>query len=262
MKGSASRPGYRARLSLSLARKMMEINEKVITGLIAAVSAIVGAIVAAIAKGYASKQKIQELRLIYEQKLEEGYLINAREYTQAVYVPINVALTSLNFAFQNLLARKTEKGTLSEDAINKFKNESTNFQGTIKNLSERGANAFLTTELDEKLQSFCSFLYSSPSASEPVIKVIFQYFLPFIGKSRYKGHVAREAKGKWAKFFKSQKFSWEFSLFDVGFSYEAEEILAAPIGSKEFEFRFSKDFHILSSLIKEVTLGSRAKRSA
>ena len=235
------------------------MNEAVVKALIAAGSAILGAIVAAAAKGYAAKQKLQEIKLSYEQRLHEGYLEKAREYTQGVYVPLSIALTQLNFDFQILLSQKTKNGSIPSNSLQNFQKSSNQFQETIKDLAERGANAFLTTELDEKLQSFCSFLNSSSSTTESVVQQKFEFILPFIGSS-YHSEISRELKGKWARLLRSKKVSYSLNLIDIGFSYEAEEILAAPLGTGDFEMRFTRDVRLLNILIKEVTLGAKAKQ--
>ncbi|WP_185976872.1 hypothetical protein [Shewanella psychropiezotolerans] len=51
------------------------------------------------------------------------------------------------------------------------------------------------------------------------------------------------------------------SMGGLGVSYEAKEVLAAPLASKDFEERFVRDSHIINVLIKEVTLGAKAKNS-
>ncbi|WP_185976873.1 hypothetical protein [Shewanella psychropiezotolerans] len=44
----------------------------------------------------------------------------------------------------------------------------------------KGAGAFLTTELDEKLQSFGSFLDESKDAEHPTLKMVLGFALPFL----------------------------------------------------------------------------------
>lgn len=129
------------------------MDPKIITGIIAAISAIIGAVIAAVAKGYSSRQKIQELKYQYETKLRDGYLERARDFTADVYVPLSIALAKLGFAFQNFRSKK--KG--ENDIHGTFKDEINEFLSVTQELASRGANAFLTTDLDESLQGFCSF---------------------------------------------------------------------------------------------------------
>ena len=80
------------------------MDPKTITGLIAAGSALAGAVITAIAKGYTSRQKLNELRFEYENRLKAGYLEKAREYTTGVYVPLSISLAKLGFSYQNFRA--------------------------------------------------------------------------------------------------------------------------------------------------------------
>ena len=51
------------------------------------------------------------------------------------------------------------------------------FLSSISDLATQGANAFLTTDLDETLQGFCSFLTSSRIAKEPQLKIVVRFGL-------------------------------------------------------------------------------------
>ena len=158
--------------------------------------------------------------------------------------------------FQNFRAQidgkdKTEAKNTLVSVINEF-------LASVTELSSKGANAFLTAELDEKLLAFCSFLSESKSAEFPALKMIIGFSLPFFG-SGYKDEVEKKISGKFARRLWSPKLS--VSVGGLGVSYEAKEILAAPIDSKDFEERFVRDYHLINVLIKEVTLGAKAKHN-
>ena len=53
-----------------------------------------------------------------------------------------------------------------------------------------------------------------------------------------------------------------FSQFGVIVKFDGEMILAAPIGSSDFEETFSYCISVLMLLIKEVTLGARLEKNA
>ncbi len=221
--------------------------------IIAAISVIIGALLGVLGKAISSRQKIRELNSVYANKLQECYLEAAKDYTVSVYVPISIALSNLSHAF---LIYRADSG---EENLASFKEAIDVFVEKILELSGKGASAFLTTELDEKLQAFFSFVRDSKDATEPTIKMIFEVKLPYIG-GRYNDRIERRAKGKVARSFWSPRMS--ISLGVIGASFEATEILSAPIGSRDFEERFVRDSHVVNVLIKEVTLGANARVGA
>jgi len=235
----------------------MDISDpKVITAITVAASGIVGAAIGAYSKAVSSKQKINELKENYNQKLQDTYLENARKYTESVYVPLSISLSNLGYMFQSFRAQTNDND--KTDAKDKFDSVISEFLATMTELSSRGANAFLTAELDEKLLAFCSFLSESKSVDFPAIKMIVGFSLPFLG-SGYKDEVEKRISGKYARRLWSPKLS--LSVGGFGVSYEAKEILAAPLDSKDFEERFVRDYHLINVLIKEVTLGAKAKHN-
>jgi len=229
------------------------MDAKVITAGIAAISAIVASIVTAIASGFSSRQKLRELSFQYETRLRDGYLEKARDYTTMVYVPICIALSKLDFAFQHFRSTPT-----TDEVVAEFKTRIGEFIETFHELSSRGANAFMTTDLDETIQRFLSFLASSVTAQNPILKVV----MKFSANTLWTGtdtQFERVVSGTKLKYFKSRPVSLQLGPF--GFAYEGEEIVSAPISSVEFAERFSKDTHLINVLIKEVTLGSVARKS-
>lgn len=229
----------------------MEI--KLVTALVAAAAAIVGAIVGAISKGYAAQQKLRELEFEYEKRLQANYLENARAYLASVYVPLSISLTQLNTEFHTYRANVTVEG-----AEDRFRKAICQFSEELRELGERGANAFLTTDLDETLQGFSQFLTGSETTKnvniKAVIKIGVQAF-PFIWPLGKKSEFALQ--GERARRFRSSPIGIDFA--GLSFAYEADEILEAPLDSTEFESRFVRDVHTLNVLVKEVTLGSRAR---
>ena len=145
------------------------MDQKLITGLIAAGAAIAGAVITAIAKGYTSRQKLNELRFEYENRLRDGYLAKAQEYTSSLYVPLSIALAKLGSAYQNFHASTRDN---KAEFLDIFEHEVDSFLLSVSELATQGANAFLTTDLDEILQSFCSFLSASRTAEKPQLRVV------------------------------------------------------------------------------------------
>lgn len=169
------------------------MDPKIITGLIAAGSALAGAVITAIAKGYTSRQKLIELRFEYENRLKAGYLEKAREYTTGVYVPLSISLAKLGFSYQNFRA---STGDNQAELLSVFLSEVDSFLSSISDLATQGANAFLTTDLDETLQGFCSFLTSSRIAKEPQLKIVVRFGLSTNERNaQIAGLVRREWEG-------------------------------------------------------------------
>jgi hypothetical protein len=232
----------------------MDIDQKVITGLFAAVSAITGAVITAIAKGYTSRQKLNELRFEYENRLQDGYLEKAREYTKGIYVPLSISLTKLDFAYRNFRASTTDTKT---ELLGLFMKEVDAFVLSVSKLSEQGANAFLTTDLDTSLQGFCSFLASSKTAKDVQLKVVLRFGLSsWWGRSNFEKETV--VSGRLARFLRSVPL--EFSMGYAGFSYKGNDTVAAPPDTEEFQNRFVRDSHLINILIKEVTLGAKARK--
>jgi hypothetical protein len=229
------------------------MEPKITTGLIAAGSAIAGAVITGVAKGYTSRQKLNELRFQYENRLKDGYLEKARKYTTGVYIPLSIALAKLAFAYQNFRASTTENKT---ELLGVFLNEVDSFLSAVSKLANQGANAFFTTDLDESLQGFCSFLSSSLTSKEPQLKVVVRFGLASIwGNTKF--DKATLVCGKSTQFFRSNPIEMRIGTFRL--SYKGNDIVAAPPDTEEFQDRFIRDTHFINILIKEVTLGAKAR---
>lgn len=231
-------------------------DSKVLAGVVAAIAAIVGAALGAIAKGYASRQKLREMEFEYERRLTEGYLERAREYLNSVYIPLSISLTKLNSAFVSF---RDKQAVQAEE--NRFKTSVKEFVDTVDELGSKGANAFYTTDLDEALQSFREFLSASLVANETNIKAILKTSIgtfPFVGGMKSERHAV--LKGKKAENYRTTG-QLSIKIWKFGLIYKADEVLSAPIKAEDFEARFVRDVHTLNVLVKEVTLGSKARTS-
>ena len=231
------------------------MDPKIITGIVAAISAIIAAFTTAIVTGFSARQKLQELRFQYETRLKDGYLEKAREYTSKLYVPLSIALASLGFAFQQFRSSNVDPSVKTDQLKGAIKE----FLSVTAELSSRGANAFLTTDIDETLQAFQAFLTSSMAAHEPRMKVVIKFGTTALW-GRLKSNIEHVVSGKKVKFFRSPPVSFRLGLFS--FTYKGEDILSAPLGSEEFEERFLRDTFLINMLIKEVTLGAVARKNA
>ena len=234
------------------------MDPDILKGVIAAVAAVLGAIVAGVFARHNAQVKLKELQITYEQRLHENYLANARQYTNSLYVPLALALARLGSSFEDF-NRQVDATTRSVDREHeeRFRGAILLFHETFSSLAERGADAFLTTDLEEGLRSFLSFLRASATATEPVIKAVYKYHLS-IAQFGFSGQRVLQWKGRAASRWKSNPINVDF--LGSGFTYQANEILAAPLRSPDFAQRFSIDVPVLKRLIKEVTLGAHAER--
>jgi hypothetical protein len=217
--------------------------------------AVVGALAAAAANMYAANRKIKEIELSYLYKLQDGYLENARKFTGEVYVPINILLTKLSNAYDTFRAKVNfEEQIVPEGSYNFFVGQCRSYLSEIDQLFHRGADAYLTTILDNRLRDFNSFIRESVGADAPIVKSTFEAgatVLPLrLTTQRF------EFKSRSRIALLAPQFSIRFSGFALGY---AKEMLAAPLKSREFEERFQTDVLTLKSLIKEVTLGSHSR---
>jgi hypothetical protein len=231
-------------------------NPTVISVLITAAGVIISAIVGAVTATYSARLKSKEIEITYQQRLQDTYLQNARQYITSVYVPINIALRNLADHFRLLQEQKA--APLTKDATDYFRDACREYERVISDLVKRGADSFLTSELDEQLQSFNSFLRLSMDATEPVRRMVItvNFSVPFTGyHSRHE--IAQQVHGRLKYLSFLYLGAWRWSLSGVGISYRRPELLSAPIESPEFEERISVDIPKIRFLIKEVTLGSQ-----
>jgi hypothetical protein len=230
------------------------LDPDVLKGIIAAVAAVLGAIVAGVYSQHNARVKLKELQITYEQRLQESYLANARQYTTSLYVPLALALARLSSSFEEFNRQvNAVTGSVDREHEERFRGAILLFYETFNSLTERGADAFLTTELEEGLRSFTSFLRASATAAEPVIKAVYKYRLS-IAQFGISGQKALEWRGRAASRWRSNPINVDF--LGSGFTYQANEVLAAPLNSPDFAQRFSIDVPTLKRLIKEVTLGA------
>lgn len=231
------------------------MDQPVLIALIGAVSAIGGALVAGIATWANGRLKLRELQVTYEQKLEDKYLENARQYINGVYVPLSLALSKLAQSHRLLRASLGESDqpvpVPEEEA---FRSAIKEYLGTVESLRQRGADAFLTNRLDEELSIFYSFLEASLDATEPVVRMEYRFRIGVAGLE-VEGSGSAPLRGKTRRLWSSPPQS--LSLFGNYLTYSANELLAAPPISKEFSKRLAGNIPALKTLIKEVTLGAR-----
>lgn len=191
--------------------------------------------------------------MTYEQKAYDAYLDNARSVSDKVYVPLAVYISKLNKAYYDFRVHiNFDKRSAAQGAVNRFKSACRLFEEELEGLLARGASAYMTLALDEEIQSFRSFLRESLEAKQATKQ------LSWSPKIR-SGYISLQPGTSElisilvAALTSLLKFSIPFFTLEL-----EEETIALPITSREFEKHFQQQALTISSLIKEVTLGSRA----
>jgi hypothetical protein len=222
-----------------------------VTAAIAAAGVIVGATVAAAASYFSTKHKLREMEVAATQRLRENYLQNARDYTKSIYIPLVLAVSRLYDAYNSYQENPAapDRGGIFRAAIDVFLSE-------VRRLRDGGAEAFLTNELEDRLRYFTEFLVASIAATSVRRKVVIGYRAS-VGGLTIGNSMALTVTGKRALLARSGALS--IDVFGFGITYEAEQVLAAPLNSVEFNRRFVSDSSEIRILIKEVTLGGKPK---
>ena len=228
------------------------------TTLIATGGVVLGAFATALASAYSAGQKVREIEVSYKLKLSEAYLSNARQYTSSVYVPIAIALSSLNDSYRRFRSSLDERTRFVQpDEEKAFRASCHAYLSELSRLYTRGADAFLTTSMEERLGSFNSFLETSLRSTKVINRVIVAYSItqPFLDLSRLSHTYQFEVQGRSARMLGI--FDAVFQVANGVIDYR-REVLGAPVSSIEFEQRIASEMPILKFLIKEVTLGSQS----
>ena len=202
--------------------------------------------------------KVKEVELNYLYKLRDGYLDNARKMTGQVYIPISVALTNLLKGYELFAASSaTSDANARKLSDDEFHNCCVDYLKIIDELLARGADAYLTLELDKELNEFTNFIRNSLRQNEFRKRVVLQSHVSSIFRSS-PAFATEVTAQSWLGRVNLPNISINltpFGLTPFRLSY-AERILAAPVHSHEFDRAFRLSITQLKGRIKEVTLGA------
>jgi hypothetical protein len=147
--------------------------------------------------------------------------------------------------------------TAPQGAVNRFKGSCNNFRTTVADLFARGGSAYLTLPLEEELSDFALFLEASQSATGVTKKLTLSPRFYGTGTSRVIVGGARAVSFA-AEVARTLSAAASLTLPIAGIQFRVrEDTVASPLTSREFERRLQVSTIRISSLIKEVTLGSR-----
>ena len=127
----------------------------------------------------------------------------------------------------------------------------------MSDLLDRGADAFLTTAFDERLQNFNGFIRHSLWATEPLWQVV-QYSLSVPGATAIPTGRTYMTTTRYQPARAGPLGNFRFNFFGTALEYRTKELAAAPLSSEEFGIHISSEIPALKFLIKEVTLGSQS----
>ncbi len=224
--------------------------------LVTVLAAAAGAIIAGFVNAYAANRKIREIELQYLFKRRDSYIDNARSVMGEVYIPISIALTKLSNSFERFVSMNGAPQQSAVQALrDEFETASLTFLDEMDSLFARGADAYLTTAIDERLNDFNNFLRGSLDRKALVKKRVYQASISLFGlKARSDREETAEVTSRIGRVRVSPM---SISTFGAELRY-AERVLSAPIDSEEFETRFKNDIVQIKFLVKDVTLGSTA----
>jgi hypothetical protein len=149
-----------------------------VTAAIGGGSLLLGIVTAILGNWFVVRAKIREVELLYRQKLADSYLATARDYTRAIYVPLNVLLSTLADAYLELREHVDfDSGTAPPGDATAFGIQVQTFITGLDALVAQGADAFLTTDVESRLRDFKHFLASSLETQTTETKMVIQSFL-------------------------------------------------------------------------------------
>jgi hypothetical protein len=229
---------------------LVAVSSGVQTALIAAAASVIAALLTAAAATSAARVRIREVLLTYDQKLHESYLTTARQYTNSVYVPLGIALSKLSASFVTYRDSLDPDDRRDEhsDARDAFIRSVEGFLRETDRLTEQGADAFMTSALEERLVSFVGFLRKSLSAREVTRSVVYESRLAFGLKLASTALSVVSIVGPLAG----------VAGLALSESRRMKRLREAPIWSPFFERHLIEELAALKALIKEVTLGTQA----
>lgn len=225
------------------------------TVLVALIGIFSGLISAGVSRWQTMRQFADEIeKFSIERRHAESdkYLGHAREHTDTVYVPLASALALLKAAFQKYVF----EGRVETDKY-LFLQQIEHFIAELQRLERQGATAFVTTELEELILSFTSFIRASKSATEPKMEIVYDFNLSFGGaaSTMSTSRVIDVSPGGLA----AKVRNLSVSIPGIAAEFRTSDLIQAPIDTDEFQARFERDTHRINVLVKEVTLGSAAK---
>jgi type VI protein secretion system component VasK len=216
---------------------------------ITAAGVLLGVVVTVLGSLYVANKRITELEITHAQKLQEVFLSNARDYLEAVYLPLHLAQARLASGYRQFQLRDASADVPTSESEARWAEAIGEYLSLVDQLMDRAAGAFLSPQLEDEIEDLSSFLRTSLTAEAVKRRITFTLRLYGTSMSR----VVESTAKVWPT---------NISLMGVGSSVELTKVLAAPLSSQEFEEQFVIATARVRRLIKEVTLGAHTRTRA
>ncbi|MEO0479359.1 MAG: hypothetical protein AAF196_07760 [Planctomycetota bacterium] len=230
------------------------MDEKTTVALISGGAAVAAAIVTGWVSKFSAREKTRQLERQHERDLHAKHLDNARRHLDDLYIPLGQAIAKFGDRFRKYQAEvDTGAGTADENQLASLQRAISDFEELLAALRAQGADVFMIPELEELLYPFASFLRESLDATTTVVRAVVRVDFGMFGISQRMERsfeVSRSMAG-------TVKGHVRVPGVPFGFAYEAQDILAAPVSSKDFVDHVSKSLPKLRAAIKIVSLGPR-----
>ena len=211
---------------------------------------LLGVVFTVLGSLFVANKRITELKITHAQKLQEVFLSNARDYLDSVYLPLHLAQARLAASYRRFQLREATHEGDDSDATARLAAAIDDYLRVVDDLLNRAAGAFLSPQLEDELLDLNEFLRASVPARAVKRRIAFTLRLAGTSLRRERDSVARV---------------WPTSISLPGImatSVEVTKVLAAPLGSKDFDEHFVVTTARVRALIKEVTLGAHSQTRA
>lgn len=234
------------------------MSDGVLIAVIGIGAAAAGGLVGVFGSMVAARSRIQALEIAYEQRLEEKYLSSAKEYKISLYMPLATSMATLGIEFGDFQSSSGATRKSFVQSIERFSEE-------LDEMILRGASALMIAPLDKWLVSFRRFLCNSVDAEDAKVerRIEFSARMLFSAVGR-RGDITVGRVGSFIAEIVKFGLSIMSPVVGIGLGFPTirvlrDEIIRAPLESREFESRFLADSERINTLIKEVTLGASAR---
>ena len=226
------------------------MDDKIVVALISGGAAVAAAIVTGLVSRFSAREKSKQLEKQYVRELEANHLENARQHVEDLYIPVSKAISLFSDRFRRYQTELDSTSDLADPTqVAQLREAIEDLEEFLQAIRERGAEVFMIPELEELLFPFAVFLRESLDSGKSVVKAVVSVNVGLLGVSASAERafeVSRSLAGR-----------VRVPGFGIGFSYEAEEVLAAPVTSTEFVNQVSETLPKLRAALKIVTLGPR-----
>ncbi|QIM21616.1 hypothetical protein G7075_11570 [Phycicoccus sp. HDW14] len=122
---------------------------------------------------YVANKRITELEITHAQKLQEVFLSNARDYLEAVYLPLHLAQARLASGYRQFQLSGASADVATSQPEARWTEAIGDYLSVVDQLMDRAAGAFLSPQLEDEIEDLSSFLRSSLTAEAVTRRITF-----------------------------------------------------------------------------------------